>query len=76
MYQILIQRKGWGKEKRRKIGKGRKSLWNGYVRNNSVSQAQWLKPIILATCKVEMERIMIQGQPRQKVYETPISING
>jgi hypothetical protein len=31
----------------------------------------WLKPIILATWEVEIGRIMIQGQPRQKVSKTP-----
>jgi hypothetical protein len=27
---------------------------------------QWLKPIILATQKVEIRRIVVQAQPRQK----------
>jgi hypothetical protein len=35
------------------------------------SQAQWLKPINLATWETEIGRIIIQGQPKQKVLETP-----
>jgi hypothetical protein len=34
---------------------------------------QWLKPIILATWKVEIQRIVIQGLPGKK---TSFSTNG
>jgi hypothetical protein len=36
-----------------------------------VSRAWWLTPVILPTSKIEIKRIMVQGQPRQKVTETP-----
>jgi hypothetical protein len=32
----------------------------------------WLIPIIPATLKVEIGRIVVQGQPRQKVIKTPL----
>jgi hypothetical protein len=34
-------------------------------------QAQWLKPIILATWEAEVSRIPVQGQLEQKVCKTP-----
>jgi hypothetical protein len=34
---------------------------------------QWLTPIILYTWESEIKRIEVQGQPKQSVYETPIS---
>jgi hypothetical protein len=33
----------------------------------------WLTPIILATWEAEIRRMKVQGQPRQKVLETPSS---
>jgi hypothetical protein len=35
----------------------------------------WLTPIIQATWESEIRRITVQGKPRQKVQETPISTN-
>jgi hypothetical protein len=37
--------------------------------------APWLKPI-LPTQEVDIRSIIVQGQPGQKVRETPISTNG
>jgi hypothetical protein len=34
-------------------------------------QVQWLIPIILATQEAEIGRIVVQGQPRQKVHKAP-----
>jgi hypothetical protein len=36
---------------------------------------QWLTLVILATWKAEIGRIMIQGQPREIVCETPLKIS-
>jgi hypothetical protein len=33
----------------------------------------WLTPIILASWEAEIGKIMVQGQPRQIIQETPIS---
>jgi hypothetical protein len=38
-------------------------------------QAQWLTRAFSVTREVEIQSITIQGQPKQKVSETPISIN-
>jgi hypothetical protein len=35
----------------------------------------WLKPVIPATQEVEIERIMVWCQSRQKVSKTPLSTN-
>jgi hypothetical protein len=40
----------------------------------SLSQVQWLIPVIPTTQEAEIGRITVQGQPRQKVSETPIPI--
>jgi hypothetical protein len=34
---------------------------------------QWLTPVILPTWEAEIRRIMVWGQPRQIVHETPSS---
>jgi hypothetical protein len=36
---------------------------------------QWFKPVIL-TSEAEIWRLTVQGKPRKKVHEIPISING
>jgi hypothetical protein len=36
---------------------------------NFWGQAQWLLPVTSAMCEVEIRRIMVQSQPRQKVSE-------
>jgi hypothetical protein len=36
---------------------------------------RWLIPVIPVTQEVEIEKTNVQGQSRQKVSETPISIN-
>jgi hypothetical protein len=38
-----------------------------------LGRCQWLTPIILATWEDEIWRIMVRGQPRQKVLKNPIS---
>jgi hypothetical protein len=35
-----------------------------------------LKPVILATWEAEIRKIVVQGLPGQKVWETPISVIG
>jgi hypothetical protein len=39
------------------------------VKNEVIAGCQWLTPVILATQKAEIRRIMIQSQPRQIVHE-------
>jgi hypothetical protein len=42
-----------------------------YVKLKKLFGHAWrLKPIILSTREAEIRRIMVQGQPRQKVYKT------
>jgi hypothetical protein len=43
------------------------------VRNEKLSWAQWLKPIILDTWKVEIGSITVQGQTGQKGPFQPIA---
>jgi hypothetical protein len=47
--------------------------WRGYclVRALGRSQVKWLTPVVLATQEMEIGRIVVQGQPRLKVCETP-----
>jgi hypothetical protein len=40
-------------------------------REREICQTQWFKPIILASWETETGRMMLQGQPRQIVHETP-----
>jgi hypothetical protein len=47
------------------------SLDHKLLKNRDLSQALWFRPIILATHETEMGRITVQGQPGQKVPETP-----
>jgi hypothetical protein len=42
---------------------------------NTSLQAWWLKLAILAAQEVEIWRIMVRGQPRQKSSQDPISTN-
>jgi hypothetical protein len=42
-----------------------------FIKNKDFSW--WLTPVTLATWEAEMERIVVQGQPRQIVCETPPS---
>jgi hypothetical protein len=37
---------------------------------NKFDRANWLKPVILVTREVNVWRIIVQGQPRQKAWET------
>jgi hypothetical protein len=37
---------------------------------------QWLTPIILIIWETEIRRIVVPGQPRQKVCKTPSHLNG
>jgi hypothetical protein len=39
--------------------------------NSSESWAWWFKPVILANCEVNIRRIVVWGQPRQKECKTP-----
>jgi hypothetical protein len=52
-----------------------KTIWNTLSRCVSQDQAGWLTPVILATQEVEIRRITVPGQPRQKVRKTPMSTN-
>jgi hypothetical protein len=43
-----------------------------YRKDKEVIRHWWLTPIILATWKAKIGRIVVLSQPRQKVFETPI----
>jgi hypothetical protein len=45
-------------------------VFQGTLEVNILSQCRWLRPVILATQKAEIRRIMVQSQPRQIVHET------
>jgi hypothetical protein len=47
----------------------------GSLKKTLKSRVWWLMPIIPAIWEGEIRRIMVQGQPGQKVSETPISTN-
>jgi hypothetical protein len=42
---------------------------------NILSIHQWLKPVILATWEAAVRQIMVVGQLKQIVHQTPISKN-
>jgi hypothetical protein len=42
-----------------------------FFKRGAGGQAQWLSLIIPATQEAEVKRIMVQGQPRQKLIKTP-----
>jgi hypothetical protein len=42
-----------------------------FFKNVFYGQAQWLMHVISATREVEIWRILVQGQPRQKASENP-----
>jgi hypothetical protein len=49
-------------------------LYNKYtltkkILRKQIGRAWWLKPIILAVWEAEIGRILISGQPRQKLHE-------
>jgi hypothetical protein len=41
------------------------------IKRYTKGQVQWLMPINLDTQEVEIRRITVQGQPRQKVHKIP-----
>jgi hypothetical protein len=47
----------------------------GVCARGKASQVLWLPPEIPATQEAEMGKITVQGQPVQKVQETPMSTN-
>jgi hypothetical protein len=42
-----------------------------FFKSQFLGWAPWLRAIILTTKEVEIRRMVIPGQPRQKVCETP-----
>jgi hypothetical protein len=55
------------------------SVWvdplSGQLKNLREGLAQWFMPVISATKEMEIRKITIWGQPKQKSYRNPISIN-
>jgi hypothetical protein len=48
-----------------------KKVTKHLINNLKEARRQWLTPVILATWEAEIRRIMVRGQPRQKVGKTP-----
>jgi hypothetical protein len=46
-----------------------------YLKMSVLGRALWLMPIIPATLEAEIGRTAVQGQPGQKVSETPNTIS-
>jgi hypothetical protein len=42
-----------------------------FKKKHYLSQALWLTPAILATQEAEIKRVVVLGQPRQKVHKIP-----
>jgi hypothetical protein len=49
------------------VGKGFQTM----IKNQMWGQAQWLSPVIPVTWEVEIGRIVVWGQPEQKISQIP-----